>query len=85
LKQRIDAVGPKAFSLGRLLLPIIGGAIAGTIAWIFPLTMGSGLEVLIFLAEEVRLSEERSNKIATTSLVTKTAQLRFFIGESPPS
>ena len=58
LKRKIDAFGPSKFSLGRILLPVIGGAMSGAIGWICPLTIGSGLEPLIFLSEEVR--EERS-------------------------
>jgi hypothetical protein len=54
IKRKIDTFGPSSFSLGRLLLPVIGGAMSGVIAWICPLTIGSGLEPLIFLSEEVR-------------------------------
>jgi len=36
-------------------------------------------------AVEVRLSEERSDEVATQSLVTKTARARTFIQDMPPS
>ncbi|GMI21902.1 hypothetical protein TrCOL_g10862 [Triparma columacea] len=69
IKRKIDTFGPSSFSLGRLLLPVIGGAMSGIIGWICPLTIGSGLEPLISLSEEINITPSETPVIFASSLL----------------